>query len=269
MTVFSDEITIYAGADFQNDYFIEDLSVAISTITSGTTTTITTLTPHGLTTGGYVNLRGINGTATLNASHQATVLTATTFTVAINTTGTAPTGGTANRPINVTGWTFASQLRDSLHSKPGYPGIVGSINAGSREVLIHGEFTLQEGDEISITGSGVTNSEILEIDRYPSEAGSTVNRAVLVLANAATVTVSRAKVTRNTKVIATMTVAIMNSLTGWFRLSLPQATTDTLAIPQSGTDEVYHFDIKYRADIIRVLILGTAKIIPLATKVLL
>lgn len=84
-------------------------SLAISTVTAGASTTITTTAAHNLTTGQQVTIGGVVGTLTLsnvnNASgvplipYVVTVTGANTFTVPVATTGVYTSGGTVYQPI--------------------------------------------------------------------------------------------------------------------------------------------------------------------------
>ncbi len=83
----------YAGAFWATNSKPGIHGAPISAITTGATTTITTTNPHGFTTGQWVSFIAIQGTVELNGQNaQITVLTPTTFSVAI-TTSNAYTGG--------------------------------------------------------------------------------------------------------------------------------------------------------------------------------
>ena len=69
---------------------------AIAAISTGNPTTITTAVPHGLVTGDRVFIHGANGAPKVDGWRTVTVLSPTTFTVAVNVT-TAGTAGTVCR----------------------------------------------------------------------------------------------------------------------------------------------------------------------------
>lgn len=267
---FTDEITIYTGTTFQEDYFVEDWSAAIASIVPGNPTAINTSVPHGLSTGGYCNIREVENTANLDGSFQATVVSPTQFTIALNTTGTTPSGGNVNRPVNLTGWAMTGEIRSSVYTNPGAPNLSASILANSRQALVEGSHSLEEGDEIAIAGSGLTSARILSIYRGKDSDSALINaqRSVLILDQAAAVAVNRAEITRNTKLVATLICQAIAPLAGKFRISLGQGATFAIAPPVPGTDNKYYFDVKYKSgDVVFPILEGRVKVVPMATQV--
>lgn len=67
---------------------------AISSVSVGGPTTITTSTPHGLSTGDTVTISGTTTTPSINGSHTVTVTGATTFTIPVTVTSVTTGTGT-------------------------------------------------------------------------------------------------------------------------------------------------------------------------------
>ncbi len=97
--------TNYAGAFWATNSKPGIHGASISGIVTGATTTITTTAPHGFTTGQWVSFIAIKGTTELNGQNaQITVLTPTTFSVAITTTNAYISGGFAlNNQVSTAG----------------------------------------------------------------------------------------------------------------------------------------------------------------------
>lgn len=66
--------------------------IPITSISMANPTVVTTLTPHGLTTGDQITLYQTNSTPTINGIHTVTVVSPTTFEVAVNVTVAGNTG---------------------------------------------------------------------------------------------------------------------------------------------------------------------------------
>lgn len=259
-TVFTENFLIYAGADFLRNFTYEDKTVDIGSFSVGATTTITTSAPHLLTTAGYVNLRGITGSEDINDSFEVTVTSPTEFTIDFDSTGLTLTGGTANRPVNLTGWTLGGEVRSAVSQDPGGSGgVVASISGGDLSaVLLEGQHSFVVGDELSIAGAGLTNAKILSISASPTQGVARINASA---ANA----VSRVAVTRNTRLVATFTCTVVNPLTGEFSVSLAAATTLAIAPPSVGSS--FYFDVKYKAGgIVNPLLKGQCQVEPLVTQ---
>lgn len=77
-----------------------DLAAISSAVRSSGTVTVTTATPHGITTGAYIQMEGATNVAgtSMNGVYQATVASGTTFTY--TSSGTAGTGVTASACIS-------------------------------------------------------------------------------------------------------------------------------------------------------------------------
>lgn len=260
---FSDTITIYTGTDWQEEYFLEDIEVAIAVIIPGNPTTINTAIPHELTTGGFVNIRGVENAIALNGTFAVTVTDIDAFTVPVNTTGYAPSGGTASKPVDISGWVFAGEIRTST-SDPRYPNLTASVANGSKQILLEGKHTLEEGDEITIAGSGINSSAIVAIYKDASSN----ERSVAIVSTLATAAVERSQVSRTSRLIASLQFTVNNPAQGRFIAGLPQSITASIAPPVPGTDEKYLFDIKYKSNnVVSPLIKGGAIVIPMSTQV--
>lgn len=78
-------------------------AAAITSSSAANPTVITTSSAHGLTTNDYVTIASHTGSAqNINGTHQVTVTASTTFTIAVDLTAGAGTGGTFSRGFNST-----------------------------------------------------------------------------------------------------------------------------------------------------------------------
>jgi hypothetical protein len=257
--VFLQDITVYRGADFIKQFFYEDRSVSITNILEDAVTTVTTEKPHYLTTGGYVNLRGIEGSERVNDSFVATVTSPNSFTIPLDTTGLNLTLGTANRPVNLTGWQFVSEMRSAVSADP--PGVLASISLSDpSSIILDGNQDFVVGDEITVSEAGLTNAKIISIVPKPTSGNPQFVARINAIANGA---VTKVAVVRNTKLIATFTCSIVNQLTGRFKLSLSDTETLAIAAPQGR----FYYDVKYKSgDIVTLIIKGRANIESLSTQ---
>lgn len=114
------DLTIYAGATFQQDFTYGcGEKVDITAVTLGATTTITA-PRHGYQTGQVLTIRDIKGPDSLNSVvYTITVVDANNFTLdGIDTTGESNylTGGYAIVPIDLTGYTAIMHIRSKQPS---------------------------------------------------------------------------------------------------------------------------------------------------------
>lgn len=86
------------GSDFNMFTSSVGTPVVISSNTAANPSVVTTATPHGLSTGQTIVISGSNSTPTIDGSRVVTVISPTTFSVAVNVTiaGTAGSFATAN-----------------------------------------------------------------------------------------------------------------------------------------------------------------------------
>jgi hypothetical protein len=78
-------------------------AAAITSSSAANPTVITTASAHGLTTSDYVSIVSHAGSAqNINGTHQVTVTAGSTFTIAVDLTAGAGTGGTFSRGFNST-----------------------------------------------------------------------------------------------------------------------------------------------------------------------
>lgn len=91
------------GSDFQMYSSVAGTPIVISGNTAANPSVITTATPHGLSSGMTVVISGSNSTPSINGSRVVTVISATTFSVAVNVTvaGTAGSIATSNISISI------------------------------------------------------------------------------------------------------------------------------------------------------------------------
>jgi hypothetical protein len=73
----------------------------ITAISIAANAVVTTLTPHGYQTGNTKTIAGTNSTPNIDGARVVTVLTPTTFSVPVTTSGTGNTGTTADRITDV------------------------------------------------------------------------------------------------------------------------------------------------------------------------
>jgi len=113
---------VYAG------YFYSNCGIAVGsnafTVTSGTTITVTTTSPHGLSAGSLIYVRNLGGSpvAVMGAFIVATVPTATTFTYT--------TSGASGSPTNAAGNTFLyARPSGYVESRPFDGGVAFSAGA--------------------------------------------------------------------------------------------------------------------------------------------
>ena len=265
VVVFEDDIDIYAGADFIRTYYYEDRSTPISSIVKGATTTINTVNPHYLTTGKTVNLRGVSGIEDINGSFTVTVVDNNTFTIPYNSTNDEVlSGGTANRPVSLTGYQFKGEIRNSLYTNIGARGALATIALNSpKTLIISGTHDLAVGDEISVVGTTIVNATVLSID---NNAPGPVVQSIVQIDQSSNVAISNAKVTRNTKKLADIVGTVLDADEGKFELKITSA--NTLLIP-AFPGLKYYYDVKYKVGAsgsTLPLLKGRVQIIPMATQ---
>lgn len=153
------------------DYTLDPTNAAVSItgISVAAAAVVTTATPHGLVAGAIVLLSGTNSTPTLNGERAATILTPTTFSVPVVTTGAgtagtvvranSPAGGSAIQDVSAYSG-FTSVQGKIRHSTDGTTwvdlAVFAPVTAAPNSqrpavaVLIH-RYTRYEGD---VTGTG-------------------------------------------------------------------------------------------------------------------
>jgi len=87
-------VTVLSATTFSIPVQVTAPGLAITSNTAANPTVVTTAA-HGFTTGQTVNITGQSGVVSINGQRVVTVLTATTFTVPVDCTGGAGTGGFA------------------------------------------------------------------------------------------------------------------------------------------------------------------------------
>lgn len=113
--------------------FTTDPSQTVIPITSNSAanpSVVTTPVPHGLTTGQVVLISGVSGSsADINGERTVTVISATTFSVPIDATSHAGTGGSFVLCSTVNGGSGYQQVTDFT----GFTGFVGKIRHSADE----------------------------------------------------------------------------------------------------------------------------------------
>lgn len=106
--------------------------VPITSNSQATASVVTTSGPHGLTTGQVALIAGVTGSSpTINGSHVVTVLSATTFSVPVNTSaGTGGTGGTVKAANTLNGGAGYQQVTELS----GFTGYVGKVRHSADDV---------------------------------------------------------------------------------------------------------------------------------------
>lgn len=94
---------IISGLDFQMYSVTASPAVTILSNTLANPTVVTTSGPHGLSSGQQVTITGSNSTPSINGSHVVTVISPTTFSIAVNVSvaGTAGSFTTANLLVSI------------------------------------------------------------------------------------------------------------------------------------------------------------------------
>lgn len=133
-------------------------TVSISGVTAGNPTTITTASPHGLTTGSKVTLSGTN--TNLDGEQVVTVTGASTFTVPVNTLLSIQSVGigTTTAITTTTGHGFQTGNTISLVGTNSTPTINGSHII---TVTSTNSFTIAVTTSADATGSGATASPVI------------------------------------------------------------------------------------------------------------
>jgi hypothetical protein len=147
-------------------------TVGIVSISQAATAVITTSGPHFLATGDTPTIAGVSGAnaGTLNGSPSVTVLSPTTFSVPVNTTGNANTGGTVTTGLlfSATGFTEVGS-GDTLC----YQATEFNLNTAALEAYMAGETTLPVYVDIDILSADATQRR-----RLVMQANGLVYRAI-------------------------------------------------------------------------------------------
>lgn len=105
--------------------------IPITSNTAASPSVVTTPIPHGLTNGQKVLISGVSGSiADINGEQVATVLTPTTFSVAVNASTHAGTGGQfvrSNTPNGGAGYQF-------VRGFSGFSGFIGKIRSSADDI---------------------------------------------------------------------------------------------------------------------------------------
>ena len=109
----------------------------ISSITIGSPAIVTTVTPHGFTTGNYVYVIGTDSTPSLNGGRIVTVLSATTFSVGVDTT---VVGSTGNLCLEQDANIRKDIIIDGYQAVSGDPIFKGNLNIRTRYNSADGRF---------------------------------------------------------------------------------------------------------------------------------
>lgn len=121
--------------------------ISITGISIAASAVVTTLTPHGLTTGEQVTLYDTNSTPAIDGIRTVTVLSATTFSVAVTTTGSGSSGYMVPTSMPATSSNETSQNRVYI-SKANQPEAVPTyrfFNVGSANFPIQRVVALRDG----------------------------------------------------------------------------------------------------------------------------
>jgi hypothetical protein len=114
--------TLGTTVDFATDP--SQVPIAIVSNTQANPTIVTTAVPHGLTTGQVVLISGVTGSnADINGQRTVTVLSPTTFSVAVDATTAGGTGGSFVLCSTVNGGAGYQQIT----ALAGFSGFVGKI----------------------------------------------------------------------------------------------------------------------------------------------
>ncbi len=152
------------AADTPVDYTTYDgnRSIAISGNTVANPTVVTTAKAHGLTTGDKVLISGSNSTPTIDGSRTVTVVSATTFTVAVNVTVLGSAGSFVKVNTNAGGVGYAHCTAFS-----GFSGLVLKIMHSPDDTTYAALVTFT-------TIAGITKERVTvsgNVDRYLSSNG--------------------------------------------------------------------------------------------------
>lgn len=151
----------------------ENLVIPITSNSVAAASVVTTTVPHGLTTGQIALIAGVVGSSPdINGERVVTVLSDTTFSVAVNTAaGAGGTGGTVVAANSLAGGAGYQQVTEFS----GFTGFVGKIRDSADDVtyadlVTFTNVTAAPGKErLAVTG---TIDRYLSFDGTPTGAGS-------------------------------------------------------------------------------------------------
>lgn len=251
--VFTKTLVVEQGADLNVslNWLINKLQ--ISTITIGNPTIINTKGNHRITTNDKVVIRETNCYPVLDGNYQATVITASSFSVPINTTELAvtpianqyerevtytdPYYGFVGIPKDISAYTWTAKVANNYTNSAGVSGVLGSVTNGSNQVLLNIPnkiLDISVGDSVTVTGSGITNSIVRSV-----VSSADKNYGVLETVASATATVSNAKITRTAGTLATF---VINTINDYGEITLALSASATNNIPTEG-DRSYLWDL--------------------------
>ncbi len=133
---------------YNYDFNVTLPSIAVSSISVGSPTTVTTSTAHGLTTGDSIVITGSNSTPSINGTYTVTVTGANTFTIPVAVTIAGTTGSitSTNIIIATTGVGITQSPVEQIQN----------IAIGNPTVITSAKHGLTTGESITISGSNST-----------------------------------------------------------------------------------------------------------------
>ena len=251
--VFTKDIEIEQGADFNLELNWLIAKVQIKTITVGSPIVIETVTAHRLATGDKIIIRESNTYPNIQGNYTVTVIDNFSFSVTGSVTEVNPTlqyvekedtwldpyYGFIGVPKNITNYSWSAKVANNYNNSAGINGVLGSVATGTNQVLLNIStnninINIEPGDFVTVAGSGITNATVRSVISNP-----TGTNAVLEVSSSATTTVTNAKISRIAGIIAQFVITANNDY-GSIKLNLPASSTNLF--PIEG-DRKFYWDL--------------------------